>query len=199
VNQEVARYVDLGTQIGRGQAFGMIANQSMAAQAACLRQIRDAESYKTIDITWDKFCETYARMSRKHADDLIHKLEEFGAAYFRLSEIIRVSPETYRQIADKIEGEEIEIEGEMLSIGPENAPRIRTAIQRLRSQLQEAKSREGVAVHGIASLNRIINDAVSEITRASELFEDSHTRATLSGIADFAIRRLTKVREDLRR
>ena len=96
MNEEVAQYVDLGTQIGRGQAFGMIANQSMAAQAACLRQIRDSEAYKTIDLTWDEFCETYALMSRKHADDLIHKLEDFGATYFRLSEIIRVSPETYR-------------------------------------------------------------------------------------------------------
>jgi len=176
----------------------MIANQSMAAQAACLRQILDSEAYKTIDLTWDEFCETYARMSRKHADDLIHKLEEFGAAYFRLSEIIRVSPETYRQIADKVEGEEIEIDGQKVLIAPENAPLIRTAIQSLRSQLQKAKSREGVSVCTVSSLNRTISDAVSEFTRASQLFEDSDARATLSGIADYAIRRLTKVREDLR-
>ena len=86
----------------------------------------------------------------------------------------------------------------MVLIAPENAPRIRTAIQCLRNQLQKAKSREGVAVFSVSSLNRIVNDAVSEITRASELFEDSHARATLAGIADYAIRRLTKVREDLR-
>jgi hypothetical protein len=199
MNQEIAQYVDIGARIGRGQAFGMIANQSLAAQAACLRQIRESEEYKTLDLTWEEFCQQYAGLSKRHADELIHNLEEFGAAYFRLSEIIRVSPETYRQIADKVEGEEIEIEGQMVLIAPENAPRIRTAIQRLRNQLQASKKREGVAVFSVSSLNRIINDAVSEIARASELIEDSHARVTLCGIADFAIRRLTKVREDLRR
>jgi hypothetical protein len=199
VNQEIAQYVDIGTRVGRGQAFGMIANQSLAAQAACLRQIRESEEYKTLDLTWEEFCQQYAGVSKRHADELIHNLKEFGTAYFRLSEIIRVSPDTYRQIADKVEGEEIEIEGQMVLIAPENAPRICTAVQSLRGQLQQAKKREGGAVFSVSSLNRIVNDAVSEITRASELFEDSQARVTLSGIADYAIRRLTKVREDLRR
>lgn len=199
MNQEVVQLVDIGARIGRGQAFGMIANQSLAAQAACLRQIRESEEYKTLDLTWEEFCQQYVGLSRRHADELIHKLEEFGAAYFRLSEIVRVSPETYRQIADKVEGQEIEIEGEMVLIAPENAPRIRTAIQRLRTQLQDAKSREGVAVCTVSSLNRTISDAVSEFTRSSQLFQDSDAKATLSGIADYAIRRLTKVREDLKR
>jgi hypothetical protein len=199
VNQEIAQYVDIGTRIGRGQAFGMIANHSLAAQAACMRQIRESEEYKTLDLTWEEFCRQYVGMSRRHADELIHNLEEFGAAYFRLSEIIRVSPETYRQIADKVEGEEIEIEGHMVLIAPENAPRIRTAMQRLRSQLQEAQVREGVAVLSVSSLDRMINDGVSEITRASELIADQHLRITLAGIADYAIRRLTKVRDNLKR
>jgi hypothetical protein len=199
VNQEIAQYVDIGTRIGRGQAFGMIANHSLAAQAACMRQIRESEEYKTLDLTWEEFCRQYVGMSRRHADELIHNLEEFGAAYFRLSEIIRVSPETYRQIADKVEGEEIEIEGHMVLIAPENAPRIRTAIQRLRSQLQEAQKRQGGAVLSVSSLDRMINDGVSEITRASELIADQHLRITLAGIADYAIRRLTKVRDNLKR
>lgn len=199
MNQDIAQYVDIGTRIGRGQAFGMIANQSLVAQAGCLRQIRESGEYKSLDLTWEEFCKQYAGLSKRHADELIHNLEEFGAAYFRLSEIIRVSPETYRQIADKVEGEEIEIDGQKVLIAPENAPRIRTAIQRLRTQLQDAKSREGVSVCTVSILNRTISDAVSEFTRSSQLFQDSDAKATLSGIADYAIRRLTKVREDLKR
>ena len=198
MNQEIAQYVDIGARIGRGQAFGMIANQSLVAQAECLRQIRESEEYKTLDLTWEEFCQQYAGLSKRHADELIHNLKEFGAAYFRLSEIIRVSPETYRQIADKVEGEEIEIEGEMVLIAPENAPRIRTAILRLRSQLQEAKNRESVEVFSVSSLNRMINEGVIEITRASELSMDSHVKANLAGIADYAIQRLAKVRDRLR-
>jgi|HubBroStandDraft_4_1064222.scaffolds.fasta_scaffold337122_2 hypothetical protein len=82
----------------------------------------------------------------------------------------------------------------MVLTAPENAPRIRTAIQQLRSQLQKAKNREGVALLGVLSLNRLIDDGVVEITRASKLCEDSDARRSLPGIADSAIRRLTSVR-----
>ncbi len=199
MNQDIVQYVDMGTRIGRGQAFGMIANQSWTEQAVCLREIRDSQEYKTLDLTWEEFCARYVGMTRKRVDELIHNLEEFGAEYFRLSEIIRVSPETYRQIADKVEGEQIEIDGQMVLIAPENAPRIRTAILQLRSQLQKAKKQEGVAVLGVLSLNRLIDDGVLEMTRASELCDDSDARRSLLGIADFAIRRLTRVSNLLRK
>ncbi|MBZ5621911.1 MAG: hypothetical protein LAQ69_24770 [Acidobacteriia bacterium] len=198
MNQDIAKFLDLGTWIGRGQAFGVIANQAMAAEAECLRQIRDTAAYKTLDLTWDEFCPQCAGISRKHVDDLIHNLEEFGATYFHLSEIVRISPETYRQIAGKVEGEEIEIEGKMVPIVPENAARIRSAVQRMRTQLQDAKKRVLPASCRIGSVNRLVEEGVSELSRISELPLDLDEKATLAGIADYAVRRLTKVCERLR-
>ena len=48
MNPDVARHIEVGARIGRGQAFGVIANQSLAAQAVCLRQIRDEEEFKLL-------------------------------------------------------------------------------------------------------------------------------------------------------
>lgn len=198
MNQEAAQYVEIGARIGRGQAFGMVANLSLASQAACLRQIRDSQEYKALELTWEEFCSQYVGMTRQRVDEVIHNHEEFGAAYFRLSEIVRISPETYRQIADKVEGEEIEIEGKMVPISPENAGRIRTAIHRLRGQLQEAKKRALPLFSRVKSANRLADETVAELTRMSELQLCPDERAALAGIADYAVRRLTKIREDLR-
>ena len=53
---------------------------------------------KALNLTWDEFCKQHAGASRAHADEIIRRLQEFGAAYFRLSEIIRISPQSYRAI-----------------------------------------------------------------------------------------------------
>jgi hypothetical protein len=53
---------------------------------------------KALNLTWDEFCKQHAGASRAHADEIIRRLEAFGTAYFRISEIIRISPQSYRAI-----------------------------------------------------------------------------------------------------
>jgi len=71
---------DLGALIGRGQAFGLVTSHCSAAQAECLAHIREAGLYKTLNLTWDEFCEQHVGASRAHVDDIIRQLKEFGAA-----------------------------------------------------------------------------------------------------------------------
>ena len=87
---------DLGAWIGRGQALSFVANHCSAAQTECLTRIRKEGLYKALNLTWDEFFKQHAGASRAHADEIIRRLEEFGAAYFRISEIIRISPQSYR-------------------------------------------------------------------------------------------------------
>jgi hypothetical protein len=103
---------DLGAWIGRGQALSFVANHCSAAQAECLTRIRKEGLYKALNLTWDEFCKQHAGVSRAHADEIIHRLEEFGAAYFRISEIIRISPQSYRAMQAAVKGEVIEVGGE---------------------------------------------------------------------------------------
>jgi hypothetical protein len=44
---------ELGTWVGRRQAFGLIANKCSAADAECLKQIRESKSYKSVAATWE--------------------------------------------------------------------------------------------------------------------------------------------------
>jgi len=42
--------VDLGTRLGRRQAFGLIANRCSAADAECLKVMREHEDYKKLGL-----------------------------------------------------------------------------------------------------------------------------------------------------
>src|SRR5690348_12773816 len=132
------KQVDLGSWIGLQQAFAVVTGSCSAARAQCLRQVRDSKILDGLGLTWDEFCKDYAGISRQHADHLIHQHAEFGDAYFRLSEIARVSSRTFRQIAARVDGETIDINGEKLALTPANATRIRAAIQSLRQRARPA-------------------------------------------------------------
>ena len=131
--------IDLGAWIGRGQAFGVVANGCTAAQAECLRQISESGTYKQTGLSWDDFCHKYVGLSRPRVDALIKNLEEFGKTFFDLSNIVRISPEAYRRVATKIEGQSIKLGAELVPIVPENAARIRNAINHLRTAVREAE------------------------------------------------------------
>jgi hypothetical protein len=90
---------DLGTWLGRRQAFGMMAGKSIAADAECLRQIRDQRLYKNKTSTWAEFCARYIGASKPHVDRMIRHLEEFGPQFFQLSELTRIPLESYRAAA----------------------------------------------------------------------------------------------------
>jgi hypothetical protein len=164
-------FIDLGTWIGRGQAFGVIANGCTAAQAESLRQIRDSGAYKQTGLDWEEFCPEYIGLTRQRVDTLIHNLEEFGKTYFDLSNIVRISPEAYRRVAPKIKDQSIQIGSEMVPIVPENAPRIRRAIQ-------QARSEAGKAWHKARALNADVNLLMMEFqnnfNRAEQLARDQH-------------------------
>jgi hypothetical protein len=140
MEQNVAKAVEFGAWLGRGQAFAMVANLSLVAKAECLCNIRDSESYLLVCLTWEHFCTGFVGASRRHVGQIVHNLEEFGAACFRLSQIVKVSPEAYRQQHTRIEGEELEIGGERFALTPENAGSIGRAIQHMRAGLLTANT-----------------------------------------------------------
>jgi hypothetical protein len=128
---DAEKQLDLGSWLGLQQAFTIVAGSCSAARAQCLKQVRDSKMLDELGLTWEEFCKEHAGISRQHADSLIRQHAEFGDAYFRLSEIARVSARTYRKIAPHVDGETIEIDGEKLALTPANATRIRAAIQAL--------------------------------------------------------------------
>lgn len=144
------KHEDLGSWVGLQKAFAAVAGSCSSARAQCLKQVRDSHMLDDLGLTWDEFCHDYAGITRRHADDLIRQYERFGEPYFRLSGVVRVSPETFQQIAPHLTSDTaadiLEIEGQKLPVTPENAGKIREFIQRLRLQVRRAPERPTASV-----------------------------------------------------
>jgi len=130
--------LELGTWMGRKQAFAEIAGRCSAADAECLRRLRNQKQYRRLKLTWREFCKHHLGISRSAADQVIQRLEEFGPAYFVLAQATGIKPEEYRRISSAVHGQNLLHAGEEIPINADNAPRLNGAIEALRRETAPA-------------------------------------------------------------
>jgi len=188
------KHLDLGSWVGLQKAFANVSSGCSAARAQCLKQVRDSHMLDDLGFTWEEFCTLHAGISRRHADNLIHQYERFGDAYFRLTEIAPVSPKTFQQIAAQVTPDTIEIEGQPLALTPENAPRIRAAIQSLRRQLQHPSNDPSNGPRPPANiielrvrLDAVLSDAAKAFHALSPIAPSELESASLRGFAAYGL------------
>jgi hypothetical protein len=131
--------LDLGMRLGNNQAFGLIAGRCSAAQASGLKSLREDEKYKTITPRWRDFCSRYLHISGAEADRIIQLWNEFGAGYFEMSHLTRVSPDIYRAIAPSIRGGALHTSGEVIELNVENSRRLAAAVAEVRQRIRLPK------------------------------------------------------------
>jgi hypothetical protein len=122
----------LGRLLGRREAFSTLAARCSAAEAAQLKSIRDSKAFLNHAKDWREFCTSVLHISDDKANRLISLLERFGSAYFKIAQLTRISPETYRLIAPSIRGEAICHDGEIIPLTVENSQRVAAAVADLR-------------------------------------------------------------------
>jgi len=123
---------ELNQLLGERRAFSRVADSCSAADAECLRRIRDERMYRSRSASWSQFCTQYLDISKSEANNIIRRFEEFGQSYFDMSRIVRISPESYRAIAQAVKDKAIEHNGETIPLTGENAQRVAAAVQALR-------------------------------------------------------------------
>jgi len=188
---------ELGAWTGKSQAFDFIERHCSAAEARCLKQIRESRSYESLGVTWEEFCSQHAQISRSRADKLIHKLDEFGESYFQLADITPISAESFRQIAAAVTPEGLEIEGEVIPITQENAMRIRQAVQSLRADLRRARELEPDP--SIIDLRVSLDACFAKMSRRAGSQLGPGTLAAMHGLVNYSHAKLKDVVEMLSR
>jgi hypothetical protein len=171
--------LDLGAFLGRQEAFGLISGRCSAAQAMCLREIYEKQLYKTRCSDWDRFCRDYLHMSRTHVQKIIKLLNEFGPEYFELSQLTRVSAETYRAIRPALEGNSLHVNGESIELIPANAARVSTAVASLRKAARPRQPEPARLSHKqrLAILKQHCAEIVAEFESLVESRHDLHELA----------------------
>ena len=184
------KQLDLGSWVGLQKAFANVSSGCAAARAQCLKQVRDSHLLDDLGFTWEEFCTEHAGISRRHADHLIQQYERFGDAYFHLTEIAPVSPRTFQQIAAQVTPDTIEINGQPLALTPENAPKIRAAIQLLRHQVQHPAQDPrppATVIELRIRLDAVLNDAAKAFHAINPIVPSDLDVASLRSLAAYGI------------
>jgi hypothetical protein len=154
---------DLGNWLGMRRAFGMMAGRASAADAECLRRIRDDKLYLSKSTRWEDFCEKYLGASKSQVNRMIHYLEEFGPEYFHLTQLTRISPEVYRAIAAQVKPEGLEFDGELIPLVPQNAQRVSEVVTELRKRFESRKSKPQPNADRFDAIERTLEDLVARL------------------------------------
>jgi len=158
--------VELGTWIGRKQAFGLIAGHCSAADARCLREIRESKRYRDAALSWEEFCPKYLGMSRAQADKVIRQLEEFGQAFFHLAGLTRITERDYRLIAEAVSEEGVEYRGARIAIEAANAVRLAAAAEGLLLEAKPAGAApSSAAAPAVKKAAKLMDGALAELHR----------------------------------
>jgi hypothetical protein len=175
---------ELGMMLGSRKAFAAVAGRCSAADAECLRRVRDQKLYLSRAETWEEFCPRFLGLSKTHANRIIRHLEEFGPDYFEVAQLTRVTPEQYRAIAPAIRDRNIHLNGQAIALIPENSERVAAAVAELR---QAAAPPAGAsAADRMAALERRFDQLAVDFRELAEsplsLAEKSQVGAVLSKV-----------------
>jgi hypothetical protein len=156
---------ELGVMLGSRRAFASVAGRCSAADAECLRRVREKKLYLSRAATWDEFCPKFLGLSKAQANRLIRYLEELGPDYFELAQLTRVTPEQFRAIAPAVREKNIHVNGESIALVPENSGRIAAAV----AELRQAKSSalEVSIEDGLAAFERRFDRLIAEFAEFS--------------------------------
>jgi hypothetical protein len=116
------------------QAYSSIVGSIDASKVEAMKKAKAAA--RRAHIPWHTLCPETFGTSHSQADRLIRAYDTHGLTFFRLTEIGRVGINSFHQLnlAERLDGNSILIDGEPVEIAPENAARIRAAVDALRRQ-----------------------------------------------------------------
>jgi ABC-type transporter Mla MlaB component len=188
--------LDLGVALGHNQAFGHIAGRCSAAQAAGLRRLREEKQYKRCTPLWEDFCPNYLKISRSEADKIIHLWEEFGAGYFEVAQLTRISPETYRAIEPAVKEGALHFDGEALELDGENSRKVAAAVAELRRRASAKKLPQPEMHQRLAELDKRCIAMILEFEEISQKERHGENWLQLTGVLERLFSALQRIRTE---
>jgi hypothetical protein len=122
---------DLNRWLGRRDSYGMVASVCSAAEVESLRRIRDDKLYRGISPSWESFCATHLRANRRNIDRTIGYLKEFGPQFFRLTQLLKITPDQYRRIAPQVDEVAVRVNDSSIPLLPDHTEELSAAISEM--------------------------------------------------------------------
>jgi hypothetical protein len=164
--------------LGRREALGMVAGRCSAAEAQCLREIRNKNLFLESAANWDEFCRVHLHCSRKKADTVLRQLDEHGPQFFHVTQALHLSEPEYVALKEHFTEAGLAAEGEIIAWLPENTERIAQAIEKLRIAAPKA-AKKTVTVETLLARLDAVN---AQLEKSPEPLDDGQRRALGEGL-----------------
>jgi hypothetical protein len=170
---------DVGTWVGRKQAFALVAGRCSVADAEILFEIRESKLFRAVEQTWEEFCGKRLGLTRSYVDRLIRQFKELGPDYARLSSFTRITPAEYRRIARVITDDGLSYGGELIPLECENATKLGKAIEALRRDWSQAADPIDPVEQAFAKAEKAMRSAVAEFQKLQAMKLEAEGRLKL--------------------
>jgi hypothetical protein len=134
-----------------------------AITAERLKRIRDERLYLSVSADWLSFCNDHLLLSRSSANRVISTYEKYGANYFRLAQIMRITPAVYRLVEPFVSDEGLRFGKKTLALTRTNRVRIATAVQDLADSRSVTDLRPKCPQDRLLLLERFCSRIVPEV------------------------------------
>ena len=173
---------DLGTWLGRRQAFSLIASRCSVADIECLAEIREKKLYRPLGITWERFCIDCLGVTDRWADTLIRRLKSLGPDFFKLNNFTRVKPADYLRISGAVTGEGLSYGGEIIPLEAAHATELMQAVEALCRESAPEPAPVDPSERAFAKAEKSLEAALAEFERlqAMNLDEDGRLRLAVA-------------------
>jgi hypothetical protein len=177
--------LELGVTLGQRRAFGLVAGRCSAAQAECLRKVRDEKAYLKFAPNWEEFCTGHLKIAKRTADRTIALLKKYGPLYFEMASLTGITPAEYARIAHAIYKDGIHVGGDVIALIPENAARALEAVANLKTQLgapapePPAPDSADVRIRDLKKRGTQLCQGFREVAKAAGLLERESLAAAL--------------------
>lgn len=173
---------DLGTWLGRIQAFRLIASRCSVADIEALSEIYNKKLYRTLNMTWERFCIECLGITSRWADTLIRRLNQLGPGFFKLNNFTRIKPADYLLISDAVTGEGLACGGEIIPLDEEHAAELTHAVEALRHEHAPEPESVDPSERAFARAEKSLQAALVEFERlqAMNLDEDRRLRLVVA-------------------
>src|SRR5260370_38005136 len=83
--------------------LGLVADRCSAAQAECLRKVRDEKTYLKFAINWAEVCVRQLKIGKRTAERAIALLKKHGNLYFETAALTGIAPAEFERSAQAIQ------------------------------------------------------------------------------------------------
>ena len=176
-------------QSGGGPLFGGPGRDAVALAAGTETIFKCAPN-------WREFCTSYLKISGSEADRIIRLWEEFGASYFELAQLIRISPEGYRAIEPAVKDGALHHEGEAIEFDAENSRKLADGSDGNARRSSPQRSRPGKR-RGSARCMSVSRTSTGVARSCSGNFNRSRVRSVAAKTGSCWTRVLMRARNEL--